>query len=63
MTDVMLAAVWERADEPFRLEEIRLPAPRSGEALVRVSSCGVCHTDLHVLRGERVSVEKHRDIT
>src|SRR4051794_11171008 len=52
MTDTMLAAVWERAHEPFRLEEIRLPAPRSGEALVRVSSCGVCHTDLHVLRGE-----------
>lgn len=52
MTDTMLAAVWERADEPFLMEEIRRPAPRSGEALVRVSSCGVCHTDLHVLRGE-----------
>ena len=52
MTDVMLAAVWERADEPFRLEEIRRPMPKAGEALVRVSSCGVCHTDLHVLRGE-----------
>jgi Zn-dependent alcohol dehydrogenase len=52
MTDTMLAAVWERPDEPFRLEEIRLPAPQRGEALVRVSSCGVCHTDLHVMKGE-----------
>ncbi|MEV0109420.1 zinc-binding dehydrogenase [Nocardia sp. NPDC050799] len=52
MTDTMLAAVWERADEPFRLEEIRRPSPRRGEALVRVSSCGVCHTDLHVMKGE-----------
>jgi S-(hydroxymethyl)glutathione dehydrogenase/alcohol dehydrogenase len=37
-----------------RLEVMRLPvpAPRAGEALLRVISCGVCHTDLHVLKGE-----------
>lgn len=52
MTDTMLAAVWESPDAPLRLEEIRLPSPRRGEALVRIFSCGVCHTDLHVMKGE-----------
>jgi len=40
-------------DEP-RLELMRIPVPQphEGEALVRIGSCGVCHTDLHVMRGE-----------
>ena len=29
-----------------------MPRPRQGEVLVRVSACGVCHTDLHVMKGE-----------
>ncbi|MGE0008445.1 MAG: zinc-dependent alcohol dehydrogenase family protein [Parvibaculaceae bacterium] len=29
-----------------------LPGPRSGEIRVRVSACGVCRTDLHVVDGE-----------
>jgi S-(hydroxymethyl)mycothiol dehydrogenase len=28
-----------------------VPDPRSGEALVRVQACGVCHTDLHYREG------------
>ncbi|MFB9378177.1 zinc-binding dehydrogenase [Kineococcus gynurae] len=52
MTSSMLAAVWERPGEPLRLEEIRRPVPGAGEALVRVDACGVCHTDLHVMKGE-----------
>jgi len=28
------------------------PSPRDGEVLVRVSACGVCRTDLHVVDGE-----------
>lgn len=40
-------------DSP-RLEvlEIDTPAPRAGEALLEVIACGVCHTDLHVIKGE-----------
>src|SRR5581483_1144568 len=26
--------------------------PRRGEVLVKVAACGVCHTDLHVMKGE-----------
>lgn len=34
------------------LEEVPRPSPRSGEVLVRVAATGVCHTDLHVIKGE-----------
>jgi S-(hydroxymethyl)mycothiol dehydrogenase len=33
------------------LETILVPDPGLGEALVRVQSCGVCHTDLHYREG------------
>ena len=32
---------------PVTVEEILVPDPGPGEALVRVKACGVCHTDLH----------------
>ena len=28
------------------------PSPKTGEVFVRVAACGVCHTDLHVVKGE-----------
>ena len=33
------------------LEDILVPDPGPGEALVRVQACGVCHTDLHYREG------------
>ncbi len=48
----MKAAVLESAPGGFRIEEIPIPEPRAGEVLVRVSACGVCHTDLHVMKAE-----------
>lgn len=29
-----------------------MPEPRAGEALIKVAACGVCHTDLHVIKDE-----------
>jgi len=37
---------------PPVVEEIADPRPRQGEVLVKVAAAGVCHTDLHVLKGE-----------
>jgi propanol-preferring alcohol dehydrogenase len=37
---------------PLRPGEITLPDPGAGQVLVRVRSCGVCRTDLHVRDGE-----------
>jgi propanol-preferring alcohol dehydrogenase len=37
---------------PLELAEVAKPAPAAGEVLVRVTVCGVCRTDLHVVEGE-----------
>jgi alcohol dehydrogenase, propanol-preferring len=37
---------------PLRLEDHPTPTAGSGEILVRVSACGVCRTDLHIVEGE-----------
>jgi propanol-preferring alcohol dehydrogenase len=41
-----------RAGAPLVLEEIAQPEPGPGELRLRVSACGVCRTDLHLLDGE-----------
>ena len=38
--------------EPLRLEDVPAPEPQAGQVLLRVSACGVCRTDLHVVDGE-----------
>jgi succinate semialdehyde reductase (NADPH) len=48
----MKAAILESAPGGLRVEEIPIPEPRAGEVLVKVSACGVCHTDLHVMKAE-----------
>ncbi|MCC5480784.1 zinc-binding alcohol dehydrogenase family protein [Streptomyces sp. NPDC059680] len=37
---------------PLRLVERPVPVPRADELLVRVRTCGVCRTDLHVAEGD-----------
>lgn len=34
------------------VEEVPAPRAGTGEVLVRVAATGVCHTDLHVMKGE-----------
>jgi Zn-dependent alcohol dehydrogenase len=36
----------------MKIEELVDPRPRSGEVTIDVASCGACHSDLHVLKGE-----------
>src|SRR4249920_3773722 len=45
------AAVLEDFGQPLAVQEIDLAEPRSGEALVRLTACGVCHTDLFTASG------------
>jgi succinate semialdehyde reductase (NADPH) len=47
----MRAAVVRQPSGPFVVEHVRDPEPATGEILVRVAACGVCHTDLHVQDG------------
>ena len=48
----MLAAVLDEGSSTMVFERIPVPVPQRDEALVRIVACGVCHSDLHVLKGE-----------
>jgi alcohol dehydrogenase, propanol-preferring len=48
----MRAMVLERAKQPLQLREVPKPKPGRGQVLVRVATCAVCRTDLHVVDGE-----------
>jgi S-(hydroxymethyl)glutathione dehydrogenase/alcohol dehydrogenase len=45
------AAVLEAFGEPLVVQDVALAEPQSGEALVRLEACGVCHTDLYTASG------------
>ena len=47
----MRAAVLEAFGKPLAVREVELSEPRSGEVLVRLVACGVCHTDLYTASG------------
>ena len=51
MTSVVRGVVSRSKGAPVTLEEIVVPEPGPGEAVVVVQSCGVCHTDLHYREG------------
>src|SRR5262245_2430363 len=51
-SSMMSAAILEKPSGAMSVERIPIPTPLAGEVLVRVSACGVCHTDLHVIKGE-----------
>ena len=52
MQTMMTAAILDTAPGALHIERIPMPEPRAGEILVRVSACGVCHTDLHIMKAE-----------
>jgi propanol-preferring alcohol dehydrogenase len=37
---------------PLRVDEVPVPKVSGNEILIRVHTCGLCHTDLHVIEGE-----------
>ena len=44
--------VLDRPRQPLQLRDVPRPTLAAGQLLVRVSSCAVCRTDLHVVDGE-----------
>jgi propanol-preferring alcohol dehydrogenase len=48
----MRVMLLEKAGEPLVLRQRPEPEPGDDEILIRVSACGVCRTDLHVVDGE-----------
>jgi alcohol dehydrogenase, propanol-preferring len=48
----MRAMVLDKPGQPLQLRDVPKSKPGRGQLLVRVSTCAVCRTDLHVVDGE-----------
>ena len=48
----MKAAVLWEVNQPLRVEELTLDAPKQGEVLVEIAAAGICHSDYHFMRGD-----------
>ena len=47
----MKAVVIEEPNQ-VKVEQVDDPTPKAGEAVIKVEACGICGTDIHVIRGE-----------
>jgi len=48
----MKAAVLYEIDTPLKLEDVTLDDPQENEILVKLEATGVCHSDLHYMKGD-----------
>lgn len=48
----MHAAVAQTFGAPLDIQEVPIPTPGPGQALVQIIASGVCHTDLHAVEGD-----------
>lgn len=48
----MRAAVVTEFGSPAHVEERPIPQPGPGQVLVRLETCGLCHTDIHAMHGD-----------
>ena len=49
---MMNAAVLNVPGAPLMLTRVPVPQPGAGQILVRLTACGVCHTDVHIWKGD-----------
>jgi len=48
----MRAMVLENIGGPLVLQNVPIPTPKPFEVLIKIKTCGVCRTDLHIIDGE-----------
>ncbi|KAF2294807.1 hypothetical protein P3X46_018288 [Hevea brasiliensis] len=48
----MRGVVFREPNQPLTIEEFHMPRPKASELLIKTKACGVCHSDLHVIKGE-----------
>ena len=48
----MRAMVLHTAGKPLELQDIPIPNPDKNQLLLKVQTCGLCRTDLHIMDGE-----------
>jgi S-(hydroxymethyl)mycothiol dehydrogenase len=51
MSQVVRGVIARAKGEPVTIENVVVPDPGPGEAVVTIQACGVCHTDLHYREG------------
>lgn len=52
MSQTMKAAVLHELRTPLKIERVPVPEPGHGDLLIKVTACGVCHSDLHAVDGD-----------
>ena len=52
MKKTMKAAVLHKIGDKLRIEQVPVPTPGRGDVLIKVTACGVCHSDLHAIDGD-----------
>ena len=48
----MKAMIFRGVGRPLELDEIPKPTPDPSQLLIRVNTCGICRTDLHIIDGD-----------
>lgn len=48
----MKAAVVTEFGKPLVVQDIPIPSPGPDQVLVKMETCGVCHTDIHAAQGD-----------
>ena len=48
----MHAMILDEAGRTLRPVEVPVPVPGEDEVLLKITACGVCRTDLHIVDGE-----------
>src|SRR5690348_11493424 len=46
------AAICYAFGEPLVIDDLSVDPPQAGEVVVRIVASGVCHSDVHLIRGE-----------
>jgi propanol-preferring alcohol dehydrogenase len=52
MQGKMKAAITRKLGTPLKIETLPIPQPAAGEILIKVTACGVCHSDVHAVDGD-----------
>lgn len=52
MQGKMKAAIVRKTGTPLKIETLPIPQPAAGEILIKVTACGVCHSDVHAVDGD-----------
>jgi alcohol dehydrogenase, propanol-preferring len=50
--ETMKAAVIHSFDKPLTIEDVPKPKADSGEVVVKIETCGLCHSDIHAAHGD-----------